>query len=170
MKPQTADNLRCLAAAIFVFAVLAASVTRADWFLHLPEWILIPGFLALLLLVVRLFNVRRSVKAERVLHDNVTITNHLASGEIETVRWDDLQEVGILTTDDGPWAEDVYWMLLSKNDGCAVPGGAQGMKELLARLQQLPGFNNEAVIKAMGSTTHNKFVCWRRGPESPKAD
>jgi len=42
------------------------------------------------------------------------------------------------------------------------------MNELLVRLQQLPGFNNEAVIKAMGSTTHNKFVCWKRTSDSSK--
>ena len=36
------------------------------------------------------------------------------------------------------------------------------MNELLSRLQQLPGFDNEAVIKAMGSTNNAKFLCWKR--------
>jgi hypothetical protein len=171
MKPQTADNLRCLAAAVFVFAVFGVFLVtpgHADWFFSLPDSIKIVGSLALLLLAVHLFNFRRTVKTDRVLFDNLMITNSSADGETKSVRWDDLQEVGILTTDDGPWAEDVYWILLGANSRCAVSGGAQGMKELLLRLQQLPGFNNEAVIKAMGSTTHNKFVCWKHPSDSPK--
>jgi hypothetical protein len=36
------------------------------------------------------------------------------------------------------------------------------MKELLVRLQQLPGFDNGVVIKAMGSTGDARFVCWKR--------
>jgi hypothetical protein len=119
----------------------------------LPNWIQIVGSLGLLLLAVHLFNFRRTVRTERVLFDNLMITNSSADGETQSVRWDDLQEIVILTTDDGPTAEDVYWMLLGANSRCAVSGGAQGMNELLLRLQKLPGFNNEAVIKAMGSTT-----------------
>ena len=168
MKPQTADNLRCLAAAVFVFGVLLASVRHADWFFSLPNWIQIIGSLALLLLAVRFFNFRRTVKTDRVLFDNLMITNASADGETQSVRWDDLQEVGILTTDDGPAAEDVHWILLGASGRCAVPGGAKGMNELLVRLQQLPGFNNEAVNKAMGSTTHNNFVCWKRTSDSSK--
>jgi len=124
--------------------------------------------LALLLLAVHLFNFRRTVKTDRVHFDDLMITNAFADGETQSVRWDDLQEVGILTTDDGPTAEDVYWILLGANSRCAVSGGAQGMNELLLRLQKLPGFNNEAVIKARGSTTHNKFVCWKRTSDSSK--
>ena len=41
-----------------------------------------------------------------------------------------------------------------------------GMKELLTRLQQLPGFDNGAVIKAMGSTKNDKFLCWKRSSEN----
>lgn len=34
--------------------------------------------------------------------------------------------------------------------------------QLLERLQQLDGFNNEAVIDSMGSTDNNEFICWER--------
>jgi hypothetical protein len=46
--------------------------------------------------------------------------------------------------------------------GCAVPQSSDGSKQLLERLQQLPGFDNEAAIKAMGSTSNGKFMCWKR--------
>ena len=42
-----------------------------------------------------------------------------------------------------------------------MPQSADGADALLARLQQLPGFNNEAVIEAMSSADRT-FVCWKR--------
>jgi hypothetical protein len=44
----------------------------------------------------------------------------------------------------------------------AVLQSSDGSKQLLERLQQRPGFDNEAVIKAMGPTSSAKFVCWKR--------
>jgi len=51
------------------------------------------------------------------------------------------------------------------------PQGAKGDKEILQRLQDLPGFNNEAVIEAMGSTEKRIFLCWEKRLEPvPQAD
>jgi hypothetical protein len=103
-----------------------------------------------------------SAAKERVTFDAQGVRRTMANGTEESVAWDELQEVFILTTDEGPFSEDVYWVLSGNGKGCAVPGGAEGMKELLARLQALQGFNNEAVVQAMGSTSNAKFVCWSR--------
>lgn len=162
MKPQTEDNFRCLGAVVFVIAVaVGVFAVRPDWFASLPGWVQVATVAGLLLAALLVFNVRRSAKPERVSFDDKVITRTLPDGTIETVRWDDLQEVGVVTTDEGPWVEDVYWILTGTNGGCAVSGGAKGMKELLTRLQQLPGFDNEAIIKKMG-TDNNQFVCWKR--------
>jgi hypothetical protein len=90
------------------------------------------------------------------------VVRTLASGQQEIVRWDALQEVSIITSDEGPFVDDLHWVLLGAPGGCAVASSAVGASELLARLQALPGFNNEAVIQAMGSTSHAQFVCWTR--------
>ena len=46
-----------------------------------------------------------------------------------------------------------------------MPQGAEGSDKLLEVLQKLPGFDNEVVIKAMGSAENAKFVCWKKtGP------
>ena len=106
---------------------------------------------------------RPSRQRARVTFDAECVIRTVPDGKTETVRWRDLQEVDILTTDEGPYVDDVIWMLQGKDGaGCAVPSETEGMKDLLPRLQQLPGFDNEAVIKAMGSTNHARFVCWRR--------
>ncbi|MEP6607984.1 MAG: hypothetical protein ABJA83_04835 [Burkholderiaceae bacterium] len=78
------------------------------------------------------------------------------------MRWDALQEVCIITTDDGPYGDDVFWVLLGEPGGCAVSSIAEGSRELVTRLQELAGFDNEVVIRAMGSTSNAKFVCWKR--------
>jgi hypothetical protein len=83
-------------------------------------------------------------------------------GKVERVEWSDLQKVEVVTTSEGPFVPDVFWMLHGTNGGCAVPQGATGEKELLARLQALPGFNNGAVIDAMVCASDRRFLCWER--------
>ncbi|MFL6207695.1 MAG: hypothetical protein ACJ74W_02530 [Pyrinomonadaceae bacterium] len=85
-----------------------------------------------------------------------------ASGLVESVAWADLQEVSIITNDEGPFALDVMWLLVGAKGGCVVPQGATGEDQLLTKLQSLPGFNNEAVIEAMSSVENRKFVCWEK--------
>ena len=83
-------------------------------------------------------------------------------GKVERVGWGDLQKVEVVTTSDGPFAPDVFWVLHGTVGGCAVPQGASGDGDLLARLQALPGFDNNAVIEAMSSTSDRRFLCWLR--------
>jgi len=102
-----------------------------------------------------------------VVHiDDHGVRRDLAGGKVEQVTWDDLQEVSILTTGDGPFAEDVFFVLAGQEGrGCVVPQSAPEGGRLLERLQRLPGFDNEAVIRAMASVEDARFVCWRRGDE-----
>jgi hypothetical protein len=100
---------------------------------------------------------------EKVSFDELGVTRTLADGRQESVRWDDLCEVVILTTDEGPMVDDVKWILRGTEGGCLVPSETAGMDVLLPRLQELPGFDNEAVIAAMGCTDDRAFLCWRRG-------
>ena len=103
------------------------------------------------------------------LPDRVVVTEDCVNrfrpdGVEESIRWDDLAEVGIVTTSDGPASEDLYWILLEsdRKTGCAVPHGAEGTDVLLEALQKLPDFDNEVVIEAMGSIDEAKFTCWKR--------
>lgn len=84
------------------------------------------------------------------------------NGLVESVEWDDLKVVLIETTDEGPFAIDVFWMLAGEKSGCVVPLGATGEAEMVARLQTLPNFNNEAFLEAMSSTENRRFICWQR--------
>jgi hypothetical protein len=80
----------------------------------------------------------------------------------ESLAWSDLQHVEIVTTDDGPWNCDWYWVLHGSTSGLAVPQGATGEGALLKRLQKLRGFDNEAVLQASPRTDNHRVSCWRR--------
>ena len=83
-------------------------------------------------------------------------------GKVERVGWADLQKVEVVTTSDGPFAPDVFWVLHGTVGGCAVPQGATGDRQLLERLQALPGFDNGAFIDAMSCASDRRFLCWQR--------
>lgn len=84
---------------------------------------------------------------------------------IESITWSRLVRVVIMTTDEGPFAEDWYWVLIADDaTGCAVGHTLACDVDLLATLQRLPGFDNSKVLEAAGSTSWNEFVCWQGHP------
>src|SRR5262249_24146358 len=98
-----------------------------------------------------------------VTFDDEKVERTSSDGTASSVRWDDLQKVAIITNSYGPGAEDLFFILVGKGEAvCAIPHSAEGMHPLLARLQQLRGFDNESVIRAMGSTSEAVFACWTR--------
>jgi hypothetical protein len=97
---------------------------------------------------------------ERIVVDHVGVTR-IAGERVEKVTWDELLGVDVVTTDRGPFVEDFFFVLHGGDGrGCVV---AQLLAdELLPRLQALPGFDNVALIRALGSTENARFLCWRR--------
>lgn len=93
------------------------------------------------------------------------VSCHRPDGLVESVAWADLRAVLIETNDSGPFLMDVFWILIGSQSGCVVPQGATGEDELLGRLQQLPGFDNQALIDAMLSTDNQRFLCWEKGKQ-----
>lgn len=83
-------------------------------------------------------------------------------GRTESVRWDELRIVLVETNDLGPFVDDVFWILVGTKGGCVVPQGIEGEIDLLDCLQALDGFDNEMLIKAMGSHENQRFLCWER--------
>jgi hypothetical protein len=107
---------------------------------------------------------RKSVPAVPVVTiDDVGVRRTLGDGKLEAVTWTDLVEVQIVTTDEGPFVDDVFFLLVGADgSGCCVPQGAPGSEELLERIQRLPDFDNDKVIAAMGCSENARFVCWKK--------
>lgn len=81
-------------------------------------------------------------------------------GEPKSVAWDDLVEIGILNTSDGPFVEDQFWVLLGASGACCIVPGMDALP-LLRRVGTLPGFDHEQVIRSAACTDDAKFVCWK---------
>jgi hypothetical protein len=93
------------------------------------------------------------------------IVNQRPDGKVERVALADLKAVIIETNDSGPFGVDVLWMLLGSKSGCIVPLGCTGEAKLIAAVHDLPGFDTETFIRAMTSTTNERFVCWKANPD-----
>ncbi len=91
------------------------------------------------------------------------IVAHRPDGSVERVAIAELRELYIVTTSDGPWHPDVWWVFVGSadGDGCSFPGGATGEQEALNFAEQLPGFDYTSFSSAMRSTSEAKFLCWR---------
>ena len=114
------------------------------------------------------FPLGRSARpSHRVMVSAEGVTNRHPNGTEEHVGWDALQMVGLRSDDAYPvgWT---YWILVGQDEtGCVVPIEAEGSDALLQALQErLPGFDNDAVIEAMGLLDGGKVV-WRRGSRTP---
>ncbi|HWB60435.1 MAG TPA: hypothetical protein VG733_13145 [Chthoniobacteraceae bacterium] len=85
-------------------------------------------------------------------------------GKTEQLAWADLQAIIIETAGYDPAYPDIFWILAGRSfsSGCVVPQGATGDEEMIDRLMKLPGFDHEAMGRAMGCKGNNKFLCWQR--------
>ncbi len=98
-----------------------------------------------------------------VSFDDARVTVASPSGETHSIAWNDVVRVAIETNDSGPWGADVWWLLEGAASRVAYPQGATGDPEMLAQYsKRFPGFDDEQVILAMGSTDNARFVCWER--------
>ena len=110
------------------------------------------------------FSKNRGDKVPIVTWDEKKVICSFPDGLVKSMQWDDLKAVVIETTDEGPWMEDVYFILFSNEieSSFEFPQCSKGSQELLERLMKLPRFDENAVIKAMGCTSNNSFLCWEK--------
>ena len=99
-----------------------------------------------------------------VLDDAVEVRR--PDGSSDRVDFNDLASIYVVTTSEGPWSPDVWWVLTTADEkgGVLFPSGATGEDHAMKFMQDLEGFDNEAAVTAMGSTADCKFLCWQRPP------
>lgn len=84
--------------------------------------------------------------------------------EARPLPWHELVAVGIRTTADGPFSEDVFWQFLVPSGVLELPGSRFDAFEALGT--RLPGFDWQKTIDATGSCEERIFRVWHR-EESP---
>ena len=78
------------------------------------------------------------------------------------IPWQDIEAVGIRTTSDGPWAEDVFWQFLRCDGFFELPGSYVDSAAFDRFREHLPGMDSIKIIRAMGSTSERIFRIWHR--------
>src|SRR5829696_5039595 len=97
----------------------------------------------------------------RITEDGVIKTS--PKGADESVTWVELVKVSVVVTSGVPFGEVGCWVLLGPSGrACVLPLAWRGTKELVAQLEQLPGFDADAPVEVVRSTGVTEYVWWRR--------
>ncbi|HEX6239865.1 MAG TPA: hypothetical protein VFZ61_03180 [Polyangiales bacterium] len=81
-------------------------------------------------------------------------------GAPAAIAWDQLVRIEIVTTDQGPFQEDVFWFFVNADgSACSIPGGEVD-DGVMGRVSALPGVHFDAIIQAMGSCEDARFLVW----------
>jgi hypothetical protein len=80
----------------------------------------------------------------------------------EQVKWDDIVEIRMINTSAGPAMPDVWLALMGGPNGCLIPQGAKGFKEVYDKVSTYEGFDFDNVIKSMGCSEDAQFLLWKK--------
>jgi hypothetical protein len=103
----------------------------------------------------------------RVTCDDKAITINDGEEGVTRIAWTELAHVAVLTTGLGPFDDDLFWVLTDRagHQLPPIPMGARGEDALLLAMQgRLSGFDNMAVVEAMGSVSAGVFQIWPAAP------
>ena len=82
--------------------------------------------------------------------------------KLDSWRIDELDEIGVETTDQGPFAEDMFWILKRGEVHLRIGDPHLVFKMLMDRFGLLKGFNWVVFAEAQSCTQNRYFVCWKR--------
>ncbi|MHA1299711.1 MAG: hypothetical protein ACTSO9_09770 [Candidatus Helarchaeota archaeon] len=104
--------------------------------------------------------VSMNIKSISVSEDELIL--EWKNGNKDSYKFKDLKKASIITTDRFPMEdEDVFWLMMF-NIIIMIPQGVPGTDGLLKRMQKLPRFNNNELIKAMLCVENNAFLVWEK--------
>ena len=104
--------------------------------------------------------------AKPKLTDTVSVNDEelvrtVSDGTVQRVLWRDIQTVTIVTTDQGPWLDDVFFVFAAKDSGVVIAqewDSRVGLFDFMSK--KLKGLDYESMIRAMGSTDNASFPIW----------
>lgn len=90
--------------------------------------------------------------------------SRLRKVQTETVRWDQVRRVEVLTHETGPARKDLLFLLYGTGDaGVAVPGPVAERHGLVAELQRrFPGLQQDQWAQAQAATGRATFLLWEQ--------
>ncbi len=97
------------------------------------------------------------------------VARTLADGRREEIRWSEVQEVEVMTTNVGPHRHDGVVLVLAGpgERGCLVPSRLAVEHGVIELLHALPGFDSRRLVEAMEKPPPARTTCWSRAEPSP---
>jgi len=80
----------------------------------------------------------------------------------EQINWNEIEEIKLINTDEGPFLPDVWLILMGNRKGCSIPQGSEGWNKVYDIVSEYEGFNFENVIKSASCTGNETFELWQR--------
>ena len=80
----------------------------------------------------------------------------------EEILWEDIREIRLVNTDEGPFLPDIWLMLIGETNGCSIPHGSKGYNDVYEIVSKYENFNFENVIKSMSSANNEQFLLWTK--------
>lgn len=80
----------------------------------------------------------------------------------EQIDWDEIEEIKMVNTDEGPFLPDVWLILIGNGKGCSIPQGSEGWTKVYGIVSKYEGFNFENAIKSATCTHNEVFDLWKR--------
>jgi hypothetical protein len=80
----------------------------------------------------------------------------------EQIDWNEIEEIKLINTDEGPFLPDVWLILMGNGKGCSIPQGSDGWNKVYDIVSKYDGFNFENVIKSASCADNETFELWQR--------
>src|SRR5439155_4394483 len=81
----------------------------------------------------------------RYSFDGCTITADGPLAQRTSVKVEDIREIGVATTDTGPFVEDVFWLINRDAEGLHIPTGLTGLQRVDGLFRFAGGFRLAAL-------------------------
>ena len=82
--------------------------------------------------------------------------------EPEEIQWQEINEIRLVITDEGPFAPDIWLLLIGEINGCSIPHGSKGFDQVYDIVSKYDGFDFEKVGKSMTTAENEQFLLWTR--------
>jgi hypothetical protein len=81
---------------------------------------------------------------------------------VEIIQWNEIEEIKLINTDEGPFLPDVWLVLIGNGKGCSIPQGSKGWEDVYDIVSKYKEFNFENVIKSASCTENQTFELWKK--------
>lgn len=78
------------------------------------------------------------------------------------IEWNEIEEIKLINTDEGPFLPDVWLILMGNGKGCSIPQGSNGWDKVYDIVSKYDGFNFDQVLKSASCTDNETFELWKK--------